>query len=685
MTTSDNSASPSGDTPDGAGDSTPVEEPVSHRRARETRQEKAREMQEGWDGATKKVPEYPDDLHPGLVPGIGVEEQRNVFSVDKVLFAITAAFIVGFIVWGVISPASVSSVADSAFAWAIENLGWLLNATLIIGLGAMLYISLSRFGNIRLGRDDDEPEFSSFSWVAMMFAAGIGVGLFFFGPSEPLSHFLNPPPGTVEAGSVEALHMAMAQSHFHWALPAWAIYTLVGAAMAYSMFRRGRVSLISSIFSPLFGTQVNDSWIGQLIDMLAIFATLFGTAAALGLAANQIGSGVQLVAGLGEVGNTLLISIMAILTVAFIISAVSGVSKGIRLLSNLNMVLTTVAILFVFVVGPTLFLVNLVPSGLMSYFQNFFGMMGRSLTWGEETLEFQSTWTAFYWAWWLSWSPFVGMFIARISRGRTLREFGLVCMLVPSAILILAFTIFGGTTIQLSRDGVPGFDGSATGGGVLFGMYDALPLNQITPIIMVFILAVFFITSADSASTVMGTLSSRGNPLPNNIIVSFWGLCMVGIAVVMLLAGGEESLDALQSLTILIAIPFAVVVLGIMIAFIRDLATDPAAIRRTYAQSAMKKAVVRGLEEHGDDFEIAVRYAPGERGAGAEFDSTSERVTEWYRRTDEEGNEIAYDYETDTWEDGVVGRPQADEPDQEAQADQAGEENSDEPGKEPER
>ena len=613
-------------------------------------------MQEGWDGATKKVPEYPDDLHPGLVPGISVDEQRNKFSVDKLLFTVTAAVIVAFIAGGVISPASVSAAADSAFAWAMENLGWLLNIVMIVGFGVMGYLALSRFGNIRLGRDDEEPEFSRFSWVAMMFAAGIGVGLFFFGPSEPLAYFLDPPPNTVAPGTAEALHMAMAQSHFHWTLPAWAVYSLVGAAMAYSMFRRGRVSLISSIFAPLFGTEVNDSWIGRLIDMLAIFATLFGTAAALGLAATQIGSGVQLVAGLDEVGNTLLISIIAVLTVGFIISAISGVSKGIRLLSNLNMILTMLAILFVFVVGPTLFLVNLVPSGLMAYFDGFFAMLGRSLTWGEETLEFQSLWTAFYWAWWLSWSPFVGMFIARISRGRTLREFGLVCMLVPSAILIFAFTVFGGTTISLSRAGVPGFDGSATGGEVLFGMYDALPLNQITPVIMVLILAVFFITSADSASTVMGTLSSRGNPLPHNAVVSFWGLCMVGIAIVMLLAGGEESLDALQSLTILIAIPFSVVVLGIMVAFIRDLTTDPAAIRRTYAKNAMRKAVVRGLEEHGDDFELAVKYAPGERGAGADFDSTAEEVTEWYRRTDEEGNEIAFDYDTGTWEDGVVGR-----------------------------
>ncbi len=253
------------------------------------------------------------------------------------------------------------------------------------------------------------------------------------------------------------------------------------------------------------------------------------------------------------------------------------------------------------------------------------------------------------------------MFIARISRGRTLREFALVTIAVPSFILILAFTIFGGSAIHFHREGVEAFDGTAGNEQVLFALFDQLPLNAVTPFILIMVLAIFFVTSADSASTVMGTMSSRGNPSPNKLVVVFWGLCMMGIAVVMLLAGGETTLAALQNLTILIALPFSIVLILLTVAFLKDLATDPAAIRRTYATAAVKNAVVRGLEEHGDDFELTVSPATEGRGAGAGFDSTSDRITEWYQRTDEDGNNVEYDYATGEWEDGWTAElPDAD-------------------------
>lgn len=246
------------------------------------------------------------------------------------------------------------------------------------------------------------------------------------------------------------------------------------------------------------------------------------------------------------------------------------------------------------------------------------------------------------------------MFIARISRGRTLREFALVTIAVPSFILILAFTIFGGAAIHFHREGVQTFDGTADNEQVLFALFDQLPLNTLTPFILVTVLAIFFVTSADSASVVMGTMSSKGDPAPKKTVVVFWGLCMMGIAVVMLLAGGETTLTALQNLTILIALPFSVVLILMTVAFLRDLTTDPAAIRRTYATAAVRSAVVRGLEEHGDDFELAVSASPAGQGAGADFDSTADRVTEWYQRTDEEGNHIDYNYTTGEWADGWI-------------------------------
>lgn len=598
---------------------------------------------------------YPHNMHPGLVPGISVEDQRNRFGLDKSLFSITAVLIVAFIIWGITMPDNLAAASSTAFNWAITNTGWLLNITMLLATVTMAYIGFSRLGRIKLGTDTETPEFSYFSWVAMMFGAGIGVGIFFYGPSEPLSHYLSPPPHTVDNGnSVEALHQAMAQSHFHWGISPWAAYALVGAAIAYSSYRRGRVPLISSIFQPLFGSRATDGPLGKLIDVMALIATLFGTAATLGLSAIQIGQGVSIIRGAGPMTNSALIIVIAVLGCAFIISAVSGVARGVRYLSNFNITLTLGLIAFVFLVGPTLLLLNLIPSGIVVYIDQFLPMMAKGLSWGDETIEFQSYWTAFYWAWWIAWTPFVGMFVARISRGRTIREFAAVTIFAPTAILALAFTIFGGTAISFNQDSVEGFDGESSNEQVLFSMFQDLPLGTITPFILLVILAVFFVTSADSASVVMGTMSSKGDPTPNKLIVIFWGLCMMGIAIVMLLTGGEDVLTGLQNLTILAALPFCLVLLTMMVAFIKDLRSDPMFIRRTYARSAMDNAVMRGIAEHGDEFEFSVQHAEDGRGAGHDFDSTADRYTEWYQRTDEEGENVDYDFETGEWSDGYA-------------------------------
>ena len=594
---------------------------------------------------------YPHDMHPGLVPGISVDDQRNRFGLDKPLFFTTAAFIVAFIIWGVIWPDSVANVSSAAFSWAITNAGWLLNITMILAIFVMAYVGFSRLGRIKLGTDDEEPEFGRFSWIAMMFGAGIGVGIFFYGPSEPLAHYLTPPPHTVDGNSVEALHQAMAQANYHWGISPWAAYALVGGAIAYSSYRRGRVPLVSSIFKPLFGSRDTDGPLGKLIDALALIATLFGTAATLGVSAIQIGEGVTIISG-HPVANAGLLVIIGILGCAFILSAVSGVSRGVRYLSNINITLTLGFVIFVFIVGPTLLLLNLIPSGIITYLDQLLPMMAKGLSWGDETIEFQSYWTAFYWAWWIAWTPFVGMFVARISRGRTLREFTLITVFAPTAILILAFTVFGGTAISFNQKGLEGFDGSASNEQVLFAMFQDLPLGTITPFLLLFVLAVFFVTSADSASVIMGTMSSKGDPTPNKFVVVFWGLSMMGIAVVMLLTGGEEVLSGLQNLTILAALPFSVVLLVMMVAFIKDLHSDPMFIRRAYARTAVENAVVRGIEEHGDDFEISVEHAEEGRGAGSDFDSAADRYTEWYQRTDEDGENVDYDFETGEWADG---------------------------------
>lgn len=596
--------------------------------------------------AKRAIGLYPANMHPGLVPGFSVEELQYKFGLDRLVFGVNAVLIIAFVIWGVTSPETVSSVSSAALSWGLENFGWLFNVILVVCIIVMLGVAMSRYGNIKLGKDNEEPEYSRFSWVAMMFAAGIGVGIFFFGPSEPLEFYHSPPPLTVEPHTEKALHRAVAQADFHWGFSPWALYALVGGALAYSTYRRGRASLISSLFAPIL--KRTDGPIGRTIDILAIVATLFGTAASLGIATLQIGEGISTLSGFTP-SMAVLLLIIFVLSVGFIISAVSGVSKGIRLLSNTNIMLTFLAIFFVFITGPTLFLINLLPSSILTYLDNFLDMSSRSLSWGQETLDFQAAWTVFYWAWWIAWAPFVGMFIARISRGRTIREFILVTIIVPTFVLMLAFAVFGGTAMDFARNNVPGFDGSASAQQVLYNLIGELPFSGVVSALVIVILAIFFITSADSASVVMGTMASKGDPEPNKLVVVFFGVLMMGIAVVMLLTGGEDALSGLQSLTILTAMPFVLIIIALLVSFVKDLTTDPQTIRTTFAKTAVRDAVIRGLEEYGDDFELAVERAAEGQGVGssAGVETGMEQLTEWYQQT----NEMAEATESSTEEE----------------------------------
>lgn len=595
--------------------------------------------------------DYPHDIHPGLVPGISVEEQRFKYGTDRLVFGLAAVLILGFIAWGIFSTESLKTVSDAALSWVVTNVGWLFSALVSLVLLFMIYLGFSKYGRIPLGVDGEKPEYSKFSWIAMMFAAGMGIGLFFFGPYEPLTYFITPAPGTADPETHEAMHKAMAQTIYHWGLHAWAIYALVGAAVAYGAYRRGRVPLMSSIFTSLFGKRQTEGLPGRLIDMFAIVATLFGTAATLGIGALQVGRGVEIVSGIGRLPNAALIIIIAILGAAFVASAVSGIGRGIRWLSSINMSLALVLVAFVFVAGPTLFLLNLIPASVSEYFSELLTMTGKGPSWGADSADFSATWTVFYWAWWISWSPFVGIFLARISRGRTLREYVQYVLVVPTLVCMLAFGVFGGTAIWLRMSGADiGTD--ATPQDLFFGVLDSLPLAQITPIIAMICIALFFITSADSASVVMGILSQRGKAEPDKKIVVFWGLAMMGIAIVMLLVGGNTALEGLQNLIIVSALPFALILLLMMVAFTKDLHTDPMMIRQEYAVQAIENAVKAGIDEHGDDFALTVERTDEGQGAGAEFDSHHPEVTQWYQRLDEEGEPVDYSYESGEYADG---------------------------------
>lgn len=593
--------------------------------------------------------------HPALIPGIGVEDTSRVFSTNWVVFGIAGALVLAVVLWGFLAPQSISDVGGASLAWVTANFGWLFSLLAVATIVFMLVAGYGRTGAIRLGADDEAPEFSTISWIAMLFSAGMGIGLLFWGPAEPLGYFNDVPPGfDAQPGTSDAMLAALAQSVLHWGPMAWAFYALVGGAIAYAAYRRGRPPLISAIFHPIFGERT-EGWIGAVIDVFAIIVTLFGTGVTLGMGALQIASGVQYVTGIGPLGNAGLIVIVTVLTAAFVVSAVSGIKRGIRALSNLNMVIAGLLMVFVFIAGPTLFLLNMVPAGVASFFGELWTMLMRNPAQGDDAAAFMSTWTNYYWAWWISWTPFVGMFIAKISRGRTLREFVTVVILVPSAVCILWFSILGGTTMLFESEGR---DISAAGSSetVLFALLDNLPFGAVTSVLAIISIVLFFITSADSAAIVMSSMSQRGKPEPSTWVTITWGVLLGAAALALLLAGGQTALSGLQSIMVVSALPFAFVVIGIMISWARELHTDPYMLRRQYARAAIAQGVRRGIEEHGDDFVFGVTEVAAEEGAGAGIDSDDPALTEWYESATGQMPVVTPEDMTRTLEPGRIQR-----------------------------
>lgn len=571
----------------------------------------------------------PGLVHPALIPGVGVEKTKFEFGTNRLVFAISGLLILGVIAWAIAAPDSIPRVGADALGWINVNFGWLFRLLAVVVLLFMIVLGYGRCGGVRLGADNEKPEFSTVSWVAMLFSAGMGIGLLFYGPYEPLVYFNEPPHGfNVQPGSVDAAQAAMAQTILHWGLIPWAFYALVGGAIAYSAYRRGRRPLISAIFEPLFGTRVQGP-LGAVIDIFAIIVTLFGTAVSLGIGALQIAQGVEIVSGIGPIGNKVIVGIMAILTAAFIISAVSGVSRGIRILSNTNMVVAGSIAIFVFVAGPTIFLLNLLPSSFLAFFRNSLMMLARNPDQGEGVAKFLSSWTVYYWAWWISWTPFVGMFIAKISRGRTLREFVTVVIVVPAVVCSIWFLIFGGASMFQDLSGL-GLSESGSAEAMLFDMLRNLPFGTVTTILAMVSILVFFVTSADSASIVMSSMSQRGEPEPSPRVTITWGLLLGATAASLLLAGGENALSGLQSIMVVSALPFAVILIGMMASWAKELHTDPYLLRRHYAQSAIAQGVRLGIAKHGDNFVFGASEVAADEGAGGWLDSEDPKLTAWY-------------------------------------------------------
>lgn len=443
------------------------------------------------------------------------------------------------------------------------DFGWfyLLLVTLIVLVCG--FFVLSPMGQIKLGEPDSKPEYSTGSWIAMLFSAGMGIGLVFYGAAEPLSHFANKTPHAAP-GSQQAMADSFQFTFFHWGIHAWAVYGIVAMALAYFGFRKEEKYLLSVTLKPLFGKKT-DGWLGYIIDIVTVVATVIGVATTLGFGAIQINGGLSYLTD-NAIPNSMEVRtvIIVVTTALFVLSALSGLGKGIKILSNLNMILAIALLAIAIAVGPTVKIFDNMSESIGLYMQNFFEMSFRTAAFNGDERAWIDTWTIFYWSWWISWSPFVGLFIARISKGRSIREFITVVLLIPTVLSFIWFSAFGTMANTVQQNGLENLT-KLEDEQLLFGTFKHYPLGILMSIIAIILIFTFFITSADSATYVLSMLSEDGRLIPTNGKKVVWGVIVAGIATVLLYAGG---LDALRNTLIIIALPFAVVVALIVVALI---------------------------------------------------------------------------------------------------------------------
>ena len=499
-------------------------------------------------------------------PGEG-GKPRVRMQVNPPVFFISAALILAFVLFGAVFPQQAGSVFDALQARIVHDFGWFYILAVALFLIFVLFLMFSRYGDVRLGPDDSEPEYSYLSWFAMLFSAGMGIGLLFFGVAEPIQHYAKPPVG--EGGTVEAARQAMILTFFHWGVHAWAIYIVVGLALAYFAFRRGLPLTLRSGLFPLIGNRIYGP-IGHAIDIFAVLGTMFGVATSLGFGVLQVNAGFSHLFGL-PVNTTVQVILIAVITGMATLSAGTGLDKGVKRLSELNIILAIALLIFVLCAGSTVFL-------LQAYVQNIGAYLGAVVQrtfrmYAYEPNAWLGEWTLFYWGWWISWSPFVGMFIARISRGRTIREFITGVLLVPVLFTFLWMTVFGNTAISLDLSGAAPIVQSVANNMpvALFEVLEQLPLSVIASGIATLLVITFFVTSADSGALVIDMITSGAVPNPPVWQRIFWAICAGVVAAVLLLAGG---LKALQTAALASALPFAVVMLFICYGLLRALQTE---------------------------------------------------------------------------------------------------------------
>ena len=478
-------------------------------------------------------------------------------SFNPLVIGATLFFVVLLVAMILIAPEQTQTLLNAAKSGIFANFSWFYVLAFSVFLGFLVILSVSSLGNIKLGNDEEEPEFGFLSWLAMLFAAGMGVGLMFFGVAEPLTHYLS----DITTGSAEHKQQeALLHTLFHWGIHAWAVYGTIALALAYFGFRYKLPLALRSCFYPLLKERINGK-LGDLIDIMALLATLFGIITTLGFGASQLGAGLHQLGWISENSFSLQMVVIAVVMSLAIFSAISGVGKGVKILSELNLTLAFCLLIFVLMTGPTLYLLSAFSDNIGTYLSNLVQLSFKTYVYEQEHTGWFSGWTILYWAWWCSWAPFVGLFIARISKGRTIREFIFGVLVIPSMFGILWFTVFGNTAIWLNDGEAAGTLGQMISSPetLLFKFLDYLPLSGVTGLVSLVVISLFFITSADSGIYVLNNIASRDKSLaaPRWQAV-MWGILMSVVAIVLMQSGG---LANLQAMTLLVALPFAMLML----------------------------------------------------------------------------------------------------------------------------
>ena len=491
-------------------------------------------------------------------------------SFNPLVIGATLFFVVLLVAMILIAPEQMQTLLNDAKSGIFANFSWFYVLAFSVFLGFLVILSVSSLGNIKLGNDEEEPEFGFLSWLAMLFAAGMGVGLMFFGVAEPLTHYLS----DITTGSAEHKQQeALLHTVFHWGVHAWAVYGTIALALAYFGFRYKLPLALRSCFYPLLKERINGK-LGDLIDIMALLATLFGIITTLGFGASQLGAGLHQLGWISENSFSLQVVVIAVVMSLAIFSAISGVGKGVKILSELNLTLAFSLLIFVLVAGPTLYLLSAFSDNIGTYLSNLVQLSFKTYVYEQEHTGWFSGWTILYWAWWCSWAPFVGLFIARISKGRTIREFIFGVLVVPSLFGVLWFTVFGNTAIWLNDGEAAGTLGQMISSPetLLFKFLDYLPLSGVTGLVSLVVISLFFITSADSGIYVLNNIASRDKSLtaPRWQAV-MWGILMSVVSIVLMQSGG---LANLQAMTLLVALPFAMLMLLMCFSLWKGLSAD---------------------------------------------------------------------------------------------------------------